>query len=91
MTYQTLKREYRDQSVLISGESGAGKTETAKFILQYLAEVTKRPQDDKNQFIERQIIHATTLLESFGNAKTVKNNNSSRFVNSSIFPLLLKF
>ncbi|KAL8739538.1 MAG: hypothetical protein Q9190_007668 [Brigantiaea leucoxantha] len=70
---------YKDnQCVIISGESGAGKTEAAKRIMQYIASVSGG-SDSSIQQIKDMVLATNPLLESFGNAKTLRNNNSSRF------------
>ena len=65
-------------SLIISGESGAGKTVCAKFIMNYLSQVSG--SGSKAQQVKDVILQSNPLLEAFGNAKTVRNNNSSRFV-----------
>jgi myosin I len=66
---------------LFSGESGAGKTVAAKYIMSYISRVSGG--GDRVQHIKDVILESNPLLEAFGNAKTVRNNNSSRFVSSA--------
>ena len=82
--YRNLMADFRDQAVVISGESGAGKTETMKLVLQFLADVSGRAQKqtssgEKQESLEQQILKSNPVMEAFGNAKTTRNNNSSRF------------
>ena len=84
--YQDMLNEKKNQSIIISGESGSGKTQSTKIILKYLAvsslhsfDNLKIQNESENISVEKQVLDSNPLLEAFGNAKTVKNNNSSRF------------
>ncbi|XP_076442373.1 myosin heavy chain, striated muscle-like isoform X3 [Babylonia areolata] len=91
--YQYMLQDRENQSMLITGESGAGKTESTKKVIMYFAHVAANQQLREQQrqqqqvlhtspyvgSLEDQIIQANPVLEAYGNAKTVRNNNSSRF------------
>lgn len=83
--YTDMIANRENQSMLITGESGAGKTENTKKVIAYFANVgatTKKedgPKDSKKGNLEDQVVQTNPVLESFGNAKTVRNDNSSRF------------
>lgn len=82
--FRNLVDEGENQSILVTGESGAGKTENTKKIIQYLAAVAApepSPQKKISLYadLSQQILRANPILEAFGNAQTVRNNNSSRF------------
>lgn len=69
--------------MLITGESGAGKTENTKKVIAYFATVgasSKKTEQSKKGNLEDQVVQTNPVLEAFGNAKTVRNDNSSRFV-----------
>jgi myosin heavy subunit len=87
--YKAMVADGKNQSCIVSGESGAGKTEATKIFLQYIADISgssKSSQDGEKKgegfgtaTLQEQILKANPLMEAFGNAKTKRNNNSSRF------------
>ncbi|XP_033635781.1 unconventional myosin-VI-like [Asterias rubens] len=74
-SFRDMRVTKQSQAIIVSGESGAGKTESTKYILRYLTESHGQGAGT----IEQRIVEANPLLEAFGNAKTMRNNNSSRF------------
>ena len=79
--YRNMLQNNKNQSMLITGESGAGKTENTKKVISYLAMVATsgKKSDTKKASLEDQIVATNPILESYGNAKTSRNDNSSRF------------
>ncbi|KAM7513013.1 hypothetical protein LguiB_011888 [Lonicera macranthoides] len=78
VAYRAMINEGKSNSILVSGESGAGKTETTKMLMRYLAHLGGR-SGVEGRTVEQQVLESNPVLEAFGNAKTVRNNNSSRF------------
>lgn len=82
--YVNMLTNHENQSMLITGESGAGKTENTKKVIAYFATVgaggKKTEAELKKGSLEDQVVQTNPVLEAFGNAKTVRNDNSSRFV-----------
>ncbi|XP_047164405.1 myosin-11-like [Vigna umbellata] len=78
VAYRAMIHEGKSNSILVSGESGAGKTETTKMLMRYLAFLGGRAATE-GRTVEQQVLESNPVLEAFGNAKTVRNNNSSRF------------
>eukprot|EP00755_Sulcionema_specki_P014835 Sspe_Gene.57762::Locus_31691_Transcript_1_1_Confidence_1.000_Length_1471::g.57762::m.57762 len=82
-TFYDMRREGEDQTILISGESGAGKTEAAKIVMKYLGALSCLRGEESAKEAARKVAfninQASPILEGFGNAKTVRNDNSSRF------------
>ncbi|KAJ7955519.1 Myosin [Quillaja saponaria] len=76
--YRLMINEGISQSILVSGESGAGKTESTKMLMQYLAYMGGRAVAE-GRSVEQKVLESNPVLEAFGNAKTLRNNNSSRF------------
>ena len=82
--YHNMCSKQSNQSVIVCGESGSGKTESAKLFMKFLAYTSTQTSLDSADFTEaekvgKQVLDANPILESFGNAKTVLNDNSSRF------------
>ncbi|XP_018577928.1 unconventional myosin-Ib [Anoplophora glabripennis] len=75
--YRWLNDRNEDQCIIVTGESGAGKTEAARIVLQFLVLVSGNSSDTK--LVKDRLVQANTLLEAFGNARTMKNDNASRF------------
>jgi myosin heavy subunit len=79
LAYQSLKKDKQRQGIVISGESGAGKTESAKVCMEFLTKLVSSDEESKEDDIGTKILACNPILEGFGNAKTVRNDNSSRF------------
>ncbi|KAK8485634.1 hypothetical protein V6N13_104308 [Hibiscus sabdariffa] len=77
--YRQMINESISQAILVSGESGAGKTESTKMLMRYLAYMGGRVDNSEERSVEQKVLESNPVLEAFGNAKTVRNNNSSRF------------
>ncbi|KAJ2713792.1 Myosin type-2 heavy chain 1, partial [Coemansia spiralis] len=77
--FQGMVRDKRNQTIVVSGESGAGKTMSAKYIMRYFASAHEDTAKGEISRVEEQILATNPVLEAFGNAKTTRNDNSSRF------------
>ena len=78
--YRNMMIDNENQCVIISGESGAGKTVAAKYIMDYISRISGG--GERANHVKNVVKYSNPLLEAFGNAKTIRNNNSSRFVSN---------
>ncbi|XP_068595560.1 unconventional myosin-Va-like [Brachionichthys hirsutus] len=74
--YKQMARDERNQSIIVSGESGAGKTVSAKYAMRYFATVSRSSVETR---VEERVLASNPIMEALGNAKTTRNDNSSRF------------
>nr|XP_002123096.1 unconventional myosin-Ib-like [Ciona intestinalis] len=77
LAYRSMKNYGRDQCIMITGESGSGKTEASKLVMKYVAAMSSRSTEVET--IKQQLLQSNPVLEAFGNARTNRNDNSSRF------------